>query len=71
MKKSDKKYPFPVPEMEQDSLADYCCPSASWGDMTGLIPYVAGNDGEVEAYNEVYQYLPGYTDIENINNEQK
>lgn len=71
MKDSDKRYPIPVPEMEQESLSDYCCPSASSGDMTGLIPAHSENDGSIEAYNDVYQYLPGYMDIENINNEQK
>ena len=71
MKESDKRYHIPVPEMEQDSLSDYCCPSASSGDMTGLIPADPESNGSTEAYNEVYKYLPGYMDAEYINNEQE
>lgn len=69
MRDEDKKYPLPVPEMERNDLPEYCCPSASWGDMTGLIPADSGNDGAIEAYNEVYRYLPGYSDAENMHNQ--
>lgn len=36
---------------------EYICPSASWGDMTGLIP---GGVTDPESYREIYPYLPEY-----------
>jgi hypothetical protein len=41
MSRNKKKIPVPDPEKEE-----YECPAASWGDMTGLVPYTAGNSGE-------------------------
>ncbi|MBR5682475.1 MAG: hypothetical protein IKW96_04215 [Ruminococcus sp.] len=38
MSKNKKKIPVPDPEKEE-----YECPSASWGDMTGLINFAAGD----------------------------
>ncbi len=70
MKKTEKNYPFPAPDKKQDSLSDYYCPSASWGDMTGLIPYSAVNDGAVASYEDVYPFLPGYIEDESVNNDQ-
>lgn len=53
---------IPVPEPENQGL-EYVCPSASWGDMTGLIP--ANNDPQTisEEYEELYPYLPEYEGI--------
>ena len=52
---SKKKIPVPEPEKEE-----YICPSASWGDMTGLIPFAAEDSAERSSYDEVYPYLPEY-----------
>ena len=49
---------IPVPDPDQDRL-EYTCPSASWGDMTGLIPYAAANETQLDNYGEVYPFLPG------------
>lgn len=66
MKKTEKQYPFPEPDKNSlNNINEYYCPSVSWGDMTGLIPYAAKNDGEIESYNAVYPYLPDET--ENVN----
>ncbi len=56
MNKKNKE--IPVPDPNADRLK-YNFPSASWGDMTGLIPYSADTEGERESYNDVYPYLPG------------
>lgn len=68
MKDSDKKYPFPEPEKYPADLTDYFCPSASWGDMTGLIPYAVRNDSEIKSYNDVYPYLAD--DADDMRNQQ-
>lgn len=60
---SNDFYPYPNDRDDNDEMLKYCCPSASWGDMTGLIPYALQNVSEVGAYNEVYPFLP---DDENI-----
>ena len=39
---------------------EYICPSASWGDMTGLIPVSAADSAERDSYDEIYPYLPQY-----------
>ncbi|MBO5164464.1 MAG: hypothetical protein J6B75_08540 [Ruminococcus sp.] len=54
-KKNRKNIPVPDPD---SSDMEYVCPSASWGDMTGLIP--ANNSPETisEEYEELYPYLP-------------
>ena len=39
------------------NVPEYICPSASWGDMTGLIP---GGEADPESYREIYPYLPEY-----------
>lgn len=54
MKKQTKNHEIPVPEPRQPELE---FPSASSGDMTGLIPNGITNDGEIESYGEVYPYL--------------
>lgn len=36
--------------------AIYLCPSASWGDMTGLIPADTCQDDAEESYEELYPY---------------
>lgn len=56
MSKNKKKIPVPEPENEEE----YVFPSASWGDMTGLIPYAAEDREERSSYGEVYPYLPEY-----------
>ncbi len=55
MIKNNKK--IPVPEPERNGL-EYVCPSASWGDMTGLIPSGLENGSEIESYEDVYPYMP-------------
>ena len=55
---SRKKREIPVPDPEDDE--EYICPSASWGDMTGLIPYAAGDKADRLAYEALYPYLPGH-----------
>jgi len=39
----------------------YLCPSASWGDMTGLIPADTGQEGSEESYEELYPYRADQT----------
>ncbi|MCR5599298.1 MAG: hypothetical protein K6G33_00930 [Ruminococcus sp.] len=39
---------------------EYICPSASWGDVTGLIPVSAEKADEREAGDEMYPFLPEY-----------
>lgn len=50
-----KKNPIPEPEMQE---LEYVCPSASWGDMTGLIPANPTDKAERDSYKEIYPYLP-------------
>lgn len=52
---SKKKIPVPEPEEEM-----YICPSASWGDVTGLIPFAAEDSVRRSYYDEVYPYLSEY-----------
>lgn len=54
---SRKKRDIPVPEPDKE---EYFCPSASWGDMTGLIPYAAEDSAQRSSYAEIYPYLPEY-----------
>lgn len=56
-KNNNNLKPFDSDE-ENDDFLKYCCPSASWGDMTGLIPYSVESSGDLQAYNELYPYLP-------------
>lgn len=55
MSTNKKKIPVPEPEKEE-----YECPAASWGDMTGLIPYAAEDIADRSSYGDVYPYLPEY-----------
>ena len=48
----NKKIPVPDPENEEE----YICPSASWDDMAGLIPYVTENRSEGASCEEVYPF---------------
>lgn len=49
---------IPVPDPRRQRGLEYTCPSASWGDMTGLIPYAAEDDAQLSNYDELYPYLP-------------
>lgn len=42
---------------DSKKIPEYICPSASWGDMTGLIP---GGITDPEKYQEIYPFLPEY-----------
>ncbi len=53
--KKDRK--IPVPEPDRQGL-EYVCPSASWGDMTGLIPANPTDKETRDNYQEIYPYLP-------------
>lgn len=55
----NKKRKIPVPEPDKQEL-EYVCPSASWGDMTGLIPANPNGDEQLFAYDKLYPYLPEY-----------
>lgn len=68
MKAYENGYPFPIGDEEKNDIPGFYFPSASWGDMTGLIPAHSENNGAIEAYNEIYQYLPEYVDTENVDN---
>ncbi|MBR6384551.1 MAG: hypothetical protein IKS03_00260 [Ruminococcus sp.] len=48
---------IPVPEKKRE---EYICPSASWGDMTGLIPNNPEKKDSEESYRDVYPYMPEY-----------
>ena len=48
---------FPFPEPDKNDLK-YVCPSASWSDMTGLIPTGPENHIELDFYEEMYPFLP-------------
>jgi hypothetical protein len=54
-KMSKKKIPVPEPEEE-----GYICPYASWGDITGLIPFAAGDSVQLSSYDEGCPYLSEY-----------
>lgn len=53
----EKKKFIPVPDPDQTEL-EYICPSASAGDMTGLIPANNSPETESESYKELYPYIP-------------
>ena len=55
MSKNRKNIPVPDPEKEE-----YECPAASWGDMTGTVPYAAGNSSKRSSCDEVYHDFSGY-----------
>ena len=40
---------------------EYVCPSASWGEMTGLLPTPAEDANERDSYDEIFPYLPEYS----------
>ena len=52
----------PVPDREPP---EYICPSASWGDMTGLIPCALNDDSEINSYENIYPYLPHGDNLKN------
>lgn len=54
MSKNKKRIPVPEPESEEE----YLFPSASWGDMTGLIPFAAEDNAQRLAYEETHLYTP-------------
>lgn len=58
MSKNKKRIPVPDPENDEE----YICPSASWGDTSGIIPYSAEDSIERASYDEVYPFLPEYGD---------
>lgn len=70
IKMNRKEMEIPVPDPNRNGL-EYTCPSASWGDMTGLIPYAAADEQQLCNYGEVYPYLPGQKpdDIRELNNQ--
>lgn len=45
---------------DENAPNEYICPSASWRDMTGLIPVSAENTDERGSYDEMYPFLPEY-----------
>ena len=51
-----KKLPFGDPETDKPG---YLCPSASQGDMTGLIPSGTDSDDELDSYEDVYPFAGG------------
>lgn len=55
---SRKKREIPVPEPE--NAEEYICPSASWGDITGLVPFAAENSDQHGSYSEIYPYISEY-----------
>ena len=46
-----------VPEPKEDG---YICPYASWGDITGLIPFAAEDSVLRSSYDEICRYLSEY-----------
>lgn len=55
----EKKIPVPDPFSKE---YEYFFPSASWDEMTGLIPVStdndSDNDSEINSYNSIFPYLP-------------
>ena len=51
---SKKHKDIPVPEPKPDELE---FPSASWGDMTGLIPTPADDEHKRSSYGDIIPYL--------------
>lgn len=52
---SKKKKQIPVPD--PNTPEQYICPSASFGDMTGLIPSAAETPDERSSYTDMYKYM--------------
>ena len=52
-----KKKQIPVPDPEKTGPELYICPSASFGDMTGLIPKTDDGPSERRAYRDMYAYM--------------
>lgn len=72
MKKYEKNNGYPTLEPdEEEDFFKYSCPSASSGDMTGLIPFNAEEKDSVESYNEMYPYLPEDYAITNDETDKK
>lgn len=53
--KKNKNIPVPEPDTQE---LEYVCPSASWGDMTGLIPANPTDKDTRDSYQDIYPYLP-------------
>lgn len=53
--KKNKNIPVPEPNTQE---LEYVCPSASWGDMTGLIPANPTDKNTRDSYQDIYPYLP-------------
>ena len=49
-----KEKKIPVPEPQPD---EYELPSASYGDMTGLIPTPAEDENQRDSYGDIIPYL--------------
>lgn len=49
---------------------DYLSNAASARDCTGLIPFLPTSEGELESYNDVYQYQPPVMRVKDSNAEQ-
>ncbi|MBQ6180853.1 MAG: hypothetical protein IJK31_04105 [Ruminococcus sp.] len=43
----------------ENDISEYICPSASWGDMTGLILTDADNDSDPDSCKDVYPFMDG------------
>lgn len=56
MKHKKKNIPIGDP---QNNAAENICPSASWGDMTGLIPSGTDEDSDIDSYEDVYPFMGG------------
>ena len=54
-----KSIPLPLPAPDKQGF-EYSCPSASWGDMTGLIPTGEGDNKVDEVRGDIYPYLHGH-----------
>ena len=52
-----RKKIIPVPDPEKE---EFECPAASWGDMTGLIPYAAEDTDEGKTYDGICHCPPEY-----------
>lgn len=53
----DKKNEIPVPDPFSKEY-EYFFPSASWNEMTGLIPVSTDDESEINSYNNIFPYLP-------------
>ncbi len=51
----EKEIPVPDPFSKE---YEYFFPSASWDEMTGLIPVSMDDDSEIDSYNSIFPYLP-------------